>query len=449
MNKEIEKQKLNDIFKEHKVEINGVTYKTKLDKVTNRSVYKRQFSVSINGIPKRMTTRVWQTSVTKVNAEVEQMRSDLRSGNITTKKKANKHLYEDIVEDYYTKRVQLCIAQQESFDTVEKYYSNNLKYALNEKMPYQTFCKKNIEDLTIADIKNIKHAINTYALERELSKITVSAIFSNIDRTLRYASELMYIDDTISNSVKITPKGVASKKQITLDNYLMKSEFDELMLNLNKVEFLKKESTEEREYRYKLYKTFLDCAFKLGFRRGEGFALFWGNIKGDRISIELTLNTKYVKKHTGISYRRINPKNKVSIRTMKMPGSIKTCLEEWKKYCQKLGYDTSDTSPIFLEYNNDIFKPTTFANRLIVIMNQTGIEKKYNKHIYPHTFRHSCCSYLIQSLREADNEISLREIQIQVGRYLGHADDQMVRQVYGHLYPDKEESLMNMMLEKL
>ena len=82
-------------------------------------------------------------------------------------------------------------------------------------------------------------------------------------------------------------------------------------------------------------------------------------------------------------------------------------------------------------------------------MSASKIEEKYNKHLYPHSFRHSCCSFLIQMLREADSEISLREIYIAVGKYLGHSSDKMVAQVYGHLYPEKEDSLLNQVLETL
>lgn len=450
MNNNVVQSKELDKYKEHKVVINGKKYIKKLDKKTNKEMYKRQFSVSLPNVknPPRLTTS-WQSSVTKVNKEIERIRSEVRVCK-SIPRKTSKHLYEDVVNDIFNEGVKICIEQSNSFDTIEKFKSNNYKYVLNNKMAYKNFKHRNIEDLTIADIKTLKKNINSYAIQNGLSKITVGSIFGNIDRTLKWASEKMYIDDTIANSVHIAPQGKKSSNVFSIKNFLLEDEFKYLMDNFDSIKFTKKETEFEHEYRQLLYKTFIDCAFKLGFRRGEGFALYWGDYTEDKIHIHSTLNTKFVKKHMkNITERRIKPKNDPSDCVMKTPNSIKQSLNKWKKYCNSLGIDTSDDQPIFRELNGSTFKPTTFAERLKAIMEQSGVANKFDKQIYPHAFRHSACSFLIQRLREKDSKISLREIKIQVGAYLGHTDDEMVQQVYGHLYPTKEDSVINQLLDEI
>lgn len=51
------------------------------------------------------------------------------------------------------------------------------------------------------------------------------------------------------------------------------------------------------------------------------------------------------------------------------------------------------------------------------------------------------------------NDKTLKDIisiEIAVGRYLGHCEEgNLVREVYMHLYPEKEDSIMNKMLDNI
>lgn len=329
-------QPMIDPYKKHKVVINGTTYFTKLDRKTNKPLYKKKFSVSIPGVknPPRPTTKEWRTSITKVNQDVEKMRSEIRSGVYGSDKK-EKHLYEDVVNELYEKRIEECKVQNKSFETIEKYLSNNKNYVLSGSKGYPSLQNKFIEDLTINEVKELKKNIISYALKNDLSKLTVSHIFTNIDRTLVYAGECQYIKDELANNVRIAPVGAKARKQTTIKNYLLKKEYDEMMKVFDtSFEFSKEETPKQNDYRMKLYKTFIECGYKLGFRKGEGFALRWKNYLGDSIIIESTLNTKGVKKHlVKTSARVINPKTESSIRIMKTPASIRKCLDDWKEYC--------------------------------------------------------------------------------------------------------------------
>lgn len=437
-------------YRPHKVVIDNTTYLTKLDKTTNKPVYKKRFSISTQKkLPLRTITRSWQTSVRRCNQEVQAMRVEYRLGK--PKKIKGKHLFKDIVDEYYKKNIQLCIDQNKSFGTMEKFISNNYKYVLNEKMIYPNFINKYIENITINDIKELKHNIITYALKNDLSKLTVGFIFTNIDKVFKYCAESMFIDDTIPNNIRISPQGVKAMKKTTIQNYLLKNEFDELMKVFDTdFTFLDNELPSHTEYRKQLYKIFLECAFKLGFRKSEGFALTWGDYQGDKITIRSTLNTRGVKKHLKTkAIRVVKPKTAFSDREMHTPKSIRKYLDEWKCYCNSIGVDTSNDAFVFKEIDGLPFKATTFTRRFQKVIDVSQIEKKYGKHLYPHGFRHSCCSFLIEMLRNKDKEISIREIELAVGNYLGHSNGKMVREVYGHLYPDKEKSLMTQVLDEI
>lgn len=436
-------------YKIRNVVIDGMTYMTKVDKQTNQQVYKRKFSISLKGVknPPRKVTKYWRTSITKVNHDVEKTRVQYRDGIIDSSEK-KKHLYEDIVQEFYEQEVENCINHNRSFEVVEKFYSNNHNYVLKGK--YTNFKHRFVEDLTVHDIKQLKKDIITVGYEKDLSVLTIGHIFTNIDRVLKYCSERMYIDDSIADNVYIRPKGKRRKKT-SYSNFLLKDEYDELMKVFNTdFKFMKTESVEHNKYRKKLYETFFKCAFLLGFRKGEGFGLKWEDIEGEYIHINSTLNTKNVQKHIKTKTSRIiNPKTNSGIRKMKMPKSIRELMIEWKKYCEEIDMTTNDDDYIFREVNGKHFNPTTFGNRFNLIIEKSGIVEKYNKQLYIHGFRHSCCSFLVQKLRESNEDISLREIEIAVGKYLGHAGGDMVREVYMHLYPEKEDSILNKLMNEL
>ena len=125
-------------------------------------------------------------------------------------------------------------------------------------------------------VKELKKNIIAYAKENGLSKLTISHIFTNIDRTFHYASECGYIDTDIANNSRMNPDGAKPRQDATLKNNLLKNEFDEMMKVFKKdFKFTLEETESQTLYRKLLYQTFMECAFKLGFRKGEGFSLQW------------------------------------------------------------------------------------------------------------------------------------------------------------------------------
>ncbi|MDH6603572.1 integrase [Bacilli bacterium PM5-9] len=436
-----------DKYKVHKIEVNGSKYLTKIDKATNKRVYKKQFTASANGVKKTLKTKIWQTSVTKVEHEVQKMRVDFREGLLKKTKLNTKHLYSDIVNEYHRLEIKNCINHNRSFEVIDKFLSNNNNYVL--KGNYPNFKNRYVEDLTIQEIKQLKKDINTVALNKNLSVLTVGHIFTNIDRALIYCAEMAYIDDTIIDNIRIKPRGKGRKKKHE-QSFLEKKEYDYLMEVFEKdFKFTTNETVEQNKYRKKLYYTYLNCAFFIGFRKSEGFALTWGDFQQDRTYINATLNTKNVKKYLKTkTYRRIDPKTASSIREIKTPNSIIKCLNEWKEYCDSLGIDTSDNNFIFIEFNGKPLNQTTFRNRFNVIIKESNVEEKFKKQLHIHSFRHSSCSYYVQMLKETSKEIGLGYIEDEVGGYLGHGNGDMVEKVYKHLYSTDKKSPLDKVLEQ-
>lgn len=55
-------------------------------------------------------------------------------------------------------------------------------------------------------------------------------------------------------------------------------------------------------------------------------------------------------------------------------------------------------------------------------------------------------------LRMEDKDISLCEIEIMVAKFLGNSpksNGELVRDVYGHLYPEEEDNLLSRLLDKI
>lgn len=158
-------------------------------------------------------------------------------------------------------------------------------------------------------------------------------------------------------------------------------------------------------------KTAIILLFYSGIRKGELLALKWSDLKGNELSINKTLH-------------RINgktiitpPKSQSSNRTILLPGIAVNALNEWENE------QYSDDSFIF-EWDK------TFLERAI----RQGSESAGVKRIRVHDLRHSHVSYLI-SLGANINLISKR---------LGHAKVSMTLDVYSHLYPDDEQTIINL-----
>ena len=151
--------------------------------------------------------------------------------------------------------------------------------------------------------------------------------------------------------------------------------------------------------------------FYTGIRKGELLALKWRDIEGATLHITKTL-------------ARINgktiitaPKSASSVRTILLPDIVIEALDKWHKA------NYAHDSYIFEWEKRFIEKARDKACK------QTGIKK-----IRVHDLRHSHVSYLISK----GANINL------ISKRLGHSKVSMTLDIYGHLYPNEEYKIIDL-----
>lgn len=169
---------------------------------------------------------------------------------------------------------------------------------------------------------------------------------------------------------------------------------------------------------------FFCIAFYSGARKGEINALKWTDVQNGEIKI-----TKSVTQKLKGEDRFTPPKNRSSVRTIQIPISLQTILDEYYEQCQSIA-----------GFNNDYFvcggirplRDTTLENANKKFAELSGVKK-----IRIHDFRHSHASLL------ANNGISIQEI----ARRLGHSDVSVTLKTYSHLYPKETERALKILNE--
>lgn len=164
------------------------------------------------------------------------------------------------------------------------------------------------------------------------------------------------------------------------------------------------------------YKSFFMMLFYGGFRKGELLALTWKDIDFESNTIDIN-KTVYQRNVT-------SPKNRSSVRIVKLPEHTMKLLKE-----KKLQSKNKLTYVVFGNFFDH--KPETTIDRDYNIYVKTSKLKR----IRLHDFRHSHASYLIH----LGIDISV------ISKRLGHANTSTTYDVYGHLYPNAEDTAISIM----
>lgn len=167
------------------------------------------------------------------------------------------------------------------------------------------------------------------------------------------------------------------------------------------------------------YYVFFNIAFYTGLRKGEIFALKWSDINLDAGLLSVTRTLTQKKKGFDIETR---PKNKSSIRIIKMPLPLISILKEQLKRQQSKH-----------NFSNDFRICGGVRNG--TLENRNKLYSKGLKTIRIHDFRHSHASLL------ASKGVNIQEIS----RRLGHSRVEITWRIYCHLYPDEEKSAVNIL----
>ncbi|WP_458353621.1 site-specific integrase [Peribacillus frigoritolerans] len=162
-----------------------------------------------------------------------------------------------------------------------------------------------------------------------------------------------------------------------------------------------------------------------GMRLGEMLALKWTDLNLTKKTIRIT-KTYYNPNNKSTGYQLLTPKTKKSIRTIMIDDGLVALFKAHKreqmelKMKQRLVYEDQDF--VFAE---NIGHPRVMKQVVLRLMKHLDVDK----HITPHSFRHTHTSLLIEA------GAGVKEIQ----ERLGHSDINTTMNIYAHMTKNIEE----------
>ncbi len=181
------------------------------------------------------------------------------------------------------------------------------------------------------------------------------------------------------------------------------------------------------------FKVFFNLALFGGLRRGELIALTWDDIDFDRKTVSVTKSTGYAGKETFTKA----PKNKSSIREIKIPGPVIDMLRRYKKEQQELRIALGDQwqgdNYIFIQCNGkqmNLSTPYQCFKEVINKYNETVTDPAKKLPDIPlHGLRHTSATLLISE------NLDVRTVSAR----LGHAQTSTTMNIYAHSLKQMDE----------
>ena len=201
---------------------------------------------------------------------------------------------------------------------------------------------------------------------------------------------------------KIDKMGKANAREL---NFWTKEEYDRFIQNFDEKE--------------EMYRLMYQMLFWLGCRVGELLAICYGDINFKEKTVSITKT--YYRRHK-TDYITA-PKTESSNRIVTMPNFL---VEELKVYTDKM-YELKAEERIFMVTDRAVQKK----------MKQKA-DKLNLKHIRVHDLRHSHIAFLIEKGTQP----------LIISKRVGHDSVTTTMNIYGHLYPDKQRQLADMLNEE-
>lgn len=198
---------------------------------------------------------------------------------------------------------------------------------------------------------------------------------------------------------KIDKMGKANAREL---NFWTKEEYDRFIQNFDEKE--------------EMYRLMYQMLFWLGCRVGELLAICYGDINFKEKTVSIT-KTYYRRNKTDYITA---PKTESSNRIVTMPDFL---VEELKAYTDKR-YELKAEERIFMVTDRAVQKK----------MKQKA-DKLNLKHIRVHDLRHSHIAFLIEKGTQP----------LIISKRVGHDSVTTTMNIYGHLYPDKQKQLADML----
>lgn len=248
--------------------------------------------------------------------------------------------------------------------------------------------------------------------EKDLSLITKQNFYKEFRAMLNWAVKMDYLPRNYLVDI-------GNFKDTTLENHTEPIHYYTVDQFKQYIAFAKSQADTITEWGYYV---FFCIAFYTGARKGEINALKWSDIDGDIMHIRRSITQKIKG-----GDRETAPKNKSSIRDIKLPLPLITILNEHKSR-QKA--DKSFSEDFRVCGGIRCLRDSSLDNK-----NKSFAAGANLPAIRIHDFRHTHATLLI------NEGINIQEI----ARRLGHADVQMTWSVYAHLYPREEDRALSIL----
>lgn len=346
-----------------------------------------KYKVRINytdayGKYKQMTRTVY--GLAEAKALERQLLSQLSSKEVDSSITIHK-LYEE-----YNRNTKYDI-RQSSIETRKTIFDHHI-------LPY--LGKVKLSNLNVKILTEWKNEIN----EKNLALRTRKNIYANLRACLNYAVKMEYISTSPLSKVDNFKDAYYQDKNV---DFYTPEEF---------LKFKAAALAAAEKNDYFDYYVFFCIAYYTGARKGEIHALRWNCIKNNQLSISKSITQK-LKEDT-----ETPPKNKSSIRTMRIPLPLTNILNEHKKRQQKAIPSWTSNGFICGYYR-------CLRDSNIELENQKYAQAAGIKKIRIHDFRHSHASLLI------NNNIN----PLDVAHRLGHSNVSQTLKTYSHLFPKETE----------
>lgn len=251
--------------------------------------------------------------------------------------------------------------------------------------------------------------------EKPLALQTKRNVFAQLKSTLNFAVKMEYIEKNPINKIDNFKDSMHQDSEI---QFYTPEEFA-----IYKAAAL----TRAQQIGNYDYYVFFCIAYYCGFRKGEIHALRWSCYKSGSLSVKKSISQKLKGKDM-----ETPPKNKSSIRTIKVPAPLVQILIEQKKRQKELakicGIDW--TEDLFICGMTKPLRDTSVDNE-----NRANAKNAQLHRIRIHDFRHSHASLLINAGVNA----------LEVAKRLGHSTVDQTLKTYSHLFPTEEEKALNVL----
>ncbi len=305
-----------------------------------------------------------------------------------------------------------------TIDWLFQNYYEHIKYDIRQttyvkkNQVYRNHIKPFLENVNLKKLDvRILAKWKSYVNDKDLAFQSKKNTYKELNACLNYAVKMEYLPSNPLSKVDNFKNAYEEKKNV---NFYTPNEYKQ---------FISAALSNAEISDFYDYYIFFSIAYFTGARKGEIHALRWNCYDGKYISIKKSISQKL---KTGDV--ETPPKNKSSIRTIRVPEPLAEILNNHKKRQQTRISDWNEEGFICGYYR--CLRDSSLENE----------NKKYSsaanlKKIRIHDFRHSHASLLINA------NIS----PLEVAHRLGHSTVEQTLRTYSHLFPNEEDRAISVL----